>query len=87
MHLGEGCQAYRQPSDANTLLLVNSLKLNLLFVINRCDMNMKHRDCCETLIFQAHYSTGRVAAGFTSTAMAPETAHEAGMECSLTQLD
>ena len=50
-------------------------------------MNMKHRDCCETLIFQAHYSTGRVAAGFTSTAMAPETAHEAGMECSLTQLD
>ena len=27
---------------------------------------------------QAHYSTGRVAASFTSTAMVPETAHEAG---------
>jgi peptidyl-prolyl cis-trans isomerase-like protein 2 len=25
---------------------------------------------------QAHYSTGAVAAGFTSTVMAPETKHE-----------
>ena len=27
---------------------------------------------------QAHYSTGRVSASFTSTAMVPETTHEAG---------
>jgi peptidyl-prolyl cis-trans isomerase-like protein 2 len=27
-------------------------------------------------IHQAHYSTGAVAAGFTSTVMAPETKHE-----------
>jgi peptidyl-prolyl cis-trans isomerase-like protein 2 len=26
--------------------------------------------------YQAHYSTGAVAAGFTSTVMAPETKHE-----------
>jgi len=29
--------------------------------------------------FQAHYSTGAVAAGFTSTAMTPETRHEAAI--------
>ena len=28
---------------------------------------------------QAHYSTGAVAAGFTSTVMAPETVHEAAI--------
>lgn len=27
---------------------------------------------------QAHYSTGRVSASFTSTAMTPSTTHEAG---------
>lgn len=31
-------------------------------------------------MLQAHYSTGRVAAGFTSTVMAPETSHEAGLD-------
>uniref|UniRef100_W5M1R2 RING-type E3 ubiquitin-protein ligase PPIL2 n=1 Tax=Lepisosteus oculatus TaxID=7918 RepID=W5M1R2_LEPOC len=30
-----------------------------------------------TLLRKAHYSTGRVSASFTSTAMAPETTHEA----------
>lgn len=29
-------------------------------------------------LLQAHYSTGRVAASFTSTAMDPTTQHEAG---------
>ena len=29
-------------------------------------------------LFKAHYSTGKVAASFTSTAMEPETRHEAG---------
>lgn len=28
--------------------------------------------------WQAHYSTGKVSASFTSTAMVPETTHEAG---------
>lgn len=28
---------------------------------------------------QAHYSTGAVAAGFTSTVLAPETKHEAAI--------
>lgn len=27
-------------------------------------------------VYQAHYSTGAVAAGFTSTVMMPETTHE-----------
>ncbi|KAJ8312272.1 hypothetical protein KUTeg_009645 [Tegillarca granosa] len=31
----------------------------------------------------AHYSTGRVAASFTSTAMAPETQHEAELHCEM----
>ena len=30
------------------------------------------------VFLQAHYSTGRVSASFTSTAMAPATVHEAG---------
>jgi hypothetical protein len=32
----------------------------------------------EYFLDQAHYSTGRVAASFTSTAMEPQTQHEAG---------
>lgn len=37
---------------------------------------------CEHMVFlQAHYSTGKVSASFTSTAMVPETTHEAGTSC------
>lgn len=37
---------------------------------------------CEHVAFlQAHYSTGKVSASFTSTAMVPETTHEAGTRC------
>ena len=31
------------------------------------------------MFIKAHYSTGAVAAGFTSTTMAPETKHEPAM--------
>jgi peptidyl-prolyl cis-trans isomerase-like protein 2 len=30
-------------------------------------------------LYQAHYSTGAVAAGFTSTVLAPQTKHEAAI--------
>jgi peptidyl-prolyl cis-trans isomerase-like protein 2 len=31
------------------------------------------------LLYQAHYSTGAVAAGFTSTVLSPQTKHEAAI--------
>lgn len=37
--------------------------------------------CKHVVLLQAHYSTGKVSASFTSTAMAPETTHEAGTRC------
>lgn len=36
------------------------------------------KSCLVLNLLQAHYSTGRVAASFTSTAMDPTTQHEAG---------
>lgn len=39
------------------------------------------RECKHVAFLQAHYSTGKVSASFTSTAMVPETTHEAGTSC------
>lgn len=51
--------------------------LVLLFyynILNNSDFNLVGH-----ILFKAHYSTGRVAASFTSTAMVPVLEHEAAI--------
>lgn len=75
------------------MLLLRSLILCSILRINACinrrsnvqkvGSETSHKSCLSLLFYfhlflQAHYSTGRVSASFTSTAMTPATIHEAG---------
>lgn len=53
----------------------SGLRLFLLHMFLHIGENKYFMNC---FFAQAHYSTGKVSASFTSTAVSPETTHEAG---------
>lgn len=69
---------YKEPENKVQELAQKPDKLNAVsmrfYHLNNCDFKLMGN----TLI-KAHYSTGRVAASFTSTAMVPVLEHEAAI--------
>lgn len=56
--------------------ILNAVSLYKLILLSSKSSSLKLID---NILFKAHYSTGRVAASFTSTAMVPVLEHEAAI--------